>query len=132
MCAYTLVTAITYFGLGGSFHYQTGTVDCVTVGTCHVIAFVGAGSPVQQRTVPVTVDTYSIADCGRRHIVTVKRNQWPGIRFIFDHELDVRFTRTMAGFTFNPVVDMLGIIFVAIGAGVRFHIFTTGFNKGLE
>ena len=83
----------------------------------------------------MTVYTDRVADCRRRHIVTVKRNQWPGIRFIFDHELDVRFTRTMAGFTFNPVVDMLGIIFVAIGAGVRFHIFTTGIDnrfKGIK
>jgi len=46
LCAYTLVTAITYFGLGGSFHYQTGTVDRMAVGTCHVVAFVGTGSPV--------------------------------------------------------------------------------------
>ena len=47
-CAYILVTAITYLGLGGSFLYLAGAVDRVTVGTCHVITFVGTGWPVHK------------------------------------------------------------------------------------
>jgi len=130
--AYILVAAETVFGLGGAFHDPGGSVDRMTASTRHVIAFVGTGWPVHKVTAPVTVRTYRVADFSRRHIVPIKRNQRPGICFIFHHKLDVFFARAMTGFTFSPMIDVFAIVFMAVHAGVCTHVFTAGFDNARQ